>query len=129
MNDFEAAISRMDFHFFAASGHKMDVDEFLQRRDALLLDVRCREETAAVCFPFARLCPVLEIPLHEVPARIVEIPRDKFIGVFCSSGVRNVIIFAYLKSKGYEHVAALSGGYAALTEALVPGKLAKRICG
>jgi len=72
-------------------------------------------------------CIVLEIPTDEVPVRINEIPKDKTIGVFCSSGVRSVIIFAYLKSKGFEKVKILPGGYHDITEAIKPGKVYKHI--
>jgi len=116
----------MDFEFFGTEQHKIDVNEFLERHDSLLLDVRADEEVMTIKLPLAYHCPVLEIPMHNVPQRINEIPHDKMIGVFCSSGVRCVIIFAYLKSKGYENVKILTGGYANLVQALLPRKIYKK---
>ena len=126
MNDFERTISQMDFEFFGTGQHKIDVNEFLEHHDSLLLDVRANEEVKTIKLSLAYHCPVLEIPMHNVPQRINEIPHDKMIGVFCSSGVRCVIIFAYLKSKEYENVKILTGGYANLVQALLPGKIYKK---
>ena len=70
---------------------------------------------------------VLEIPTNEIPLKLDEIPKDKTIGVFCSAGVRAVIIFIYLKSKGYSDVKIIPGGYPPLMEAIMPGKLHKKL--
>lgn len=129
MNQLEQAITKMDYDFFGTGQHKMAVETFLNREDALFLDVRCDEEIETVKINLAHHCPVLHIPTHEVPARVNEIPKDKMIGVFCSSGVRCVIIFAYLKSLGYEKVKVLPGGYANLFPAIMPGKIYKKING
>jgi len=64
---------------------------------------------------------------NEVPDLIHEIPKDCFIGIFCSYCVRSVIIFSYLLSKGYTHVKNISGGYDALMDAFKPGKLYRHI--
>ena len=129
MNELEKAIMKMDFDYFGSGQHIMDVPSFLEREDALFLDVRAREETETIRIGLRHHCPVLEIPMHEVPARLSEIPHDKTIGVFCSSGVRCVIIFAYLKSMGFEKVRILPGGYHNLTDALKPGKIYKKLNG
>ena len=129
MNDLEKTILKMDFEYFGTGKHKIDISVFFEQDNDLLLDVRAEEEIQSIKFSLAHHCPVLEIPMHEVPSRINEIPKDKMIGVFCSSGVRCVIIFAYLKSKGYETVRILSGGYANLTSFLLPGKIYKKING
>ncbi len=127
MNDFEKIIKSMDFSFFATGQHKIEPEEFLKNKKALFLDVRAQEEMDTFQFHLKLHLPVLEIPLHETPQRIDEIPKDKIIGVFCSSGVRCVIAFAYLKSKGYQQVKILEGGYNNLVVNLLPGKIHKRI--
>ena len=126
MNDFERTITQMDFDYFGTGQHKIDMNEFLEHADSLLLDVRADEEVKTLKLSLTYHCSVLEIPMHKVPQRINEIPHDKRIGVFCSSGVRCVIIFAYLKSKGYENVKILTGGYVNLVQALLPGKVYKK---
>jgi len=127
MNDLEKVISEMDFQYFGTGQHKMEVDAFLATDNATLLDVRAREEVETIKLPLAHHVEVLEIPTNEIPARINEIPKDRLIGVFCSAGVRAVIIFTYLKSKGYDRVKIILGGYPPLMQAIMPGKLYKAL--
>ena len=127
MDKLEKAISSMDFRFFGTGQHKVEIEPFLKRKDAVLLDVRAKEETETIKFQLKYHLNVLEIPINEVPARINEIPKDKLVGIFCSSGVRCTIIFTYLKAKGYEKVKILAGGYAKLIEALLTGKIYNHI--
>lgn len=127
MNEIEKVISEMDFRYFGLGHHKIEAEAFLATENAVFLDVRAREEIETVKIPLSHYCGVLEIPTDEVPARIKEIPRDKLIGVFCSAGVRAAIIFCYLKSKGYKDVKLIPGGYVPLMQAVLPGKLHKKL--
>ncbi|NHB69409.1 rhodanese-like domain-containing protein [Perlabentimonas gracilis] len=127
MNELENVIEEMDFIFFATAQHKIEPDAFLKSKEAVFLDVRASEETQTVKFHLKLHIPVLEIPLNEIPKRINEIPKDKLIGIFCSSGVRCVIAFAYLKAKGFKQVKILEGGYSNLMTNLLPGKIYKHI--
>ncbi len=117
----------MDFSFFATGKHKIDAATFLASQDAILLDVRANEETSTIKLSLIHYLPVIEIPFNELPLKIDQLPNDKFIGVFCSSGVRSAITFAYLKSKGFENVKMIEGGYPQLMEAIMPGKIYKHI--
>jgi rhodanese-related sulfurtransferase len=127
MNDLEKVINEMDFQYFGTGQHKMEADAFLASENAILLDVRAKEEVETIKMPLLHHVQVLEIPTNEVPQRISEIPKDKLIGVFCSAGVRAVIIFTYLKSKGYDKVKIILGGYPSIMEAIMPGKLYKNL--
>ena len=127
MNELEQQISQMDFQYFGSGQHKIDAEAFLAKENAVLLDVRAREEVETVKLDFSHHCQVIQIPTNEVPAKINELPKDRFIGVFCSAGVRAVIIFAYLKSKGFKEVKIILGGYAPLMAAIMPGKLYKTL--
>ncbi len=69
----------------------------------------------------------LNIPINEIPHRIDEIPKTKFIAVFCPANVRSAIVYAYLLSKGFTEVRIVEGGYSALTEALKPGQVLRVI--
>ncbi|MGB9907777.1 MAG: rhodanese-like domain-containing protein [Candidatus Saccharicenans sp.] len=117
----------MDFAFFGSGQHKIEADNFLKKDNAVLLDLRAREETETLKLSLRHHLPVLEIPFHELPARVNEIPRDKFIGLFCSSGVRSSMALIYLKSQGFENLRLVDGGYEQLVEALKPGKIFKHI--
>ncbi|MFW6203222.1 MAG: rhodanese-like domain-containing protein [Marinilabilia sp.] len=127
MNELERTIQNMDFEYFATGQHKIEPETFLKSENAVLLDVRSQEEMNTVQFHLKYHLELLEIPAHDVPSQIEKIPRDKFIGVFCSSGIRCVMIFLYLKSKGFEQVRILEGGYTKLLQALMPGKIYKHL--
>lgn len=127
MNELENVISSMDFNFFGTGKHKIDAVTFLASQDAILLDVRANEETSTLTLSLRHHLPVIAIPFNELPGKIDQLPKDKFIGVFCSSGVRSAITFAYLKSKGFETVKMIEGGYQQFMEAIMPGKIYKHI--
>ncbi|MCD6566473.1 MAG: rhodanese-like domain-containing protein [Bacteroidales bacterium] len=127
MNEVENAISKMDFQYFGTGQHKIDAESFLKKEDSVFLDVRAKEETETIKIVLKHHLPVIEIPLHELPSRLNELPKDKHIGVFCSSGVRCSIAFAYLKHKGFENVRIVEGGYVQLLDALNPGKVYKHL--
>ena len=67
----------------------------------------------------------LDIPVDELPDRLAEVPRDKLVATFCSGTDRAGVAFAFLRSKGYDNVRILKGGYAELMAELMPGKLRK----
>ena len=70
-----------------------------------LLDVREADERAA-----ARIDPSVHIPMREVPSRLVELPRDRPVVVYCHTGTRSMMVAAYLENHGFHDVANLSGG-------------------
>jgi rhodanese-related sulfurtransferase len=127
INEVEKIIKSMDFEFFGKGEHKIDIESFLKKKDSVLLDVRSIEETSTVKLVLKNYLPVYEIPLCELPNELNQLPFDKFIGIFCSSGVRSAIAFAYLKSKGFANVRMIDGGYSQLMEAVMPGKVFKHI--
>ena len=127
MCDVERALKEMDFEFFATSQHKMPEETFLGQRDAVLLDVRAAEEVRAVRIALEGVMASIHIPLHELPDRAGEVPKDKLVGIFCSSGTRAAMAFLYLRGLGYENVKILVHGYGPFMDALKPGKLAKLV--
>lgn len=127
MHKMDKIISNMDFRFFGTGQHKIDAETFLKNVDAVLLDVRAIEETSVIKICLNQYFPVIEIPFHELPEKLNALPRDKHIGIFCSSGVRSAIAFAYLKSNGFANVRMIEGGYTQLTEAIMPGKIFKHL--
>jgi rhodanese-related sulfurtransferase len=127
MNEFDKLLQSMDFRFFGTGQHKIDAESFLKKENSVLLDVRSHEETATIKLSLIHHCQVLEVPIAELPGRFGELPQNKFIGIFCSSGVRSAIAFAYLKTRGLENVRMIEGGYAQFMDALMPGKVFKQI--
>ncbi len=76
--------------------------------ERFILDVRNLSEWKAGHMPGAKL-----IPLPELVDRLEEIPKDANIVIHCQSGGRSAIASSVLKSRGYERVANLIGGFSA----------------
>jgi rhodanese-related sulfurtransferase len=117
--------------YFGKSKHKLVPQSMIETEDVLLLDVRSNEEFASLTMPLRIFENIkyLHIPCNEVPGRINDISKDKNIAIFCSSNFRSTLVYAYLMSEGYESVRILDGGYAALTDAIMPGKVYKHVSG
>ena len=46
----------------------------------------------------------INIPLNELPSRLVELPKDRDVVVFCASGSRSSMAKMVLKTKGFQKV-------------------------
>ncbi len=119
----EQILRDMDFTFFATGEYGMSMPEALPligNDHFFFLDVRAKEEVDFLSFSFAK-----HIPLDEIPDRLDEIPRDKFIIPFCATAFRAAMCYLYLLSKGYEEVKGLTSGTDAMAATLKPGALIK----
>lgn len=84
--------------------------ESLSRRltdteDVLLVDIRTPAEIAQGMIPDALL-----LPMHLIPIRMNEIPKDRDVVIYCRSGARSYQACAYLMQQGYNRVLNLRGG-------------------
>ncbi|MEJ2455687.1 MAG: rhodanese-like domain-containing protein [Candidatus Thiodiazotropha sp.] len=88
-----------------------EIDAFdLQARiaeggDFILLDIRSAGELAQGMLPDAE-----HLPMHLIPLRINELPKDKDVILYCHSGARSYHACAYLAQQGYDNVINLRGG-------------------
>lgn len=73
--------------------------------DFLLLDIRSAGELVQGMLPDAE-----HIPMHAIPLRVNELPKDKDVILYCHSGARSYHACAYLAQQGYENVINLRGG-------------------
>jgi rhodanese-related sulfurtransferase len=73
--------------------------------DFVLLDIRSAGELAQGMLPNAE-----HLPMHLIPVRINELPKDKDLILYCHSGARSYHACAYLAQQGYDNVINLSGG-------------------
>jgi rhodanese-related sulfurtransferase len=71
----------------------------------LLLDIRTEGEVAQGVIPGAQ-----HLPMHLIPLRMSEFPKDKEIVLYCRSGARSYHACAYLAQQGYTNVVNLRGG-------------------
>jgi NADPH-dependent 2,4-dienoyl-CoA reductase/sulfur reductase-like enzyme/rhodanese-related sulfurtransferase len=85
-----------------AQWHELDK---VSRGEAVLLDVRTTPERQKGEIPGS-----LHIPLHELRARLSELPKDKEIIVHCQSGQRSYFACRMLSQMGYR-VRNLTGSY------------------
>ncbi len=89
-----------------------------QRReshDLLILDVRQPAEWAHGHVPGA-----LHISGGELPQRLGELPPERPLAIYCSSGYRSSVAASLLKRHGWREVANVIGGYAAWRAAGLP---------
>ena len=121
---FDKWLAGLDLSFWGTAQHKVTPAQFFERQqneDAVLLDLRSCAETDYLSLPFA-----LHIPIHDLPQRWSEVPTDRLVVTFCSSGVRSAVAFAYLQFRGLTNVRILEGGYNGLTAEFKPGRIHKR---
>jgi len=125
----EQLLRDMTLEFFGSGKHKISPDNLLEIENVLLLDVRTKEEDESISIRLVNHSNIdcKNLPLNELPDRIEEIPEDKLIAVFCPANFRSGMAYLYLLSKGFTNVRILEGGYAALTDAVKPGKVLKII--
>jgi len=73
--------------------------------DIHLIDIRTPAEAAQGAIPNA-----IYLPMHLLPLRMNELPRDKEVVLYCRSGARSYHACAYLAQQGFENAVNLRGG-------------------
>ncbi len=73
--------------------------------DFYLLDIRSAGEVAQGMLPDSDY-----MPMHVIPLRMDELPKDKDVILYCHSGARSYHACAYLIQQGFENVINLRGG-------------------
>lgn len=89
----------------------------INRRDALVVDIRSPAEFSAGHIAHAR-----NIPLADFKARLAELDKFKTrpVVVHCGTGSRSQSAATLLKGAGFQEVFNLQGGVAAWTQAGLP---------
>jgi rhodanese-related sulfurtransferase len=95
----------------------MDAVQMINRKDALILDVREPAEFAGGHAPNAR-----NLPLSQLEKRLGEIQKfkERPAVVFCQSGARAHSACGVLKKAGFTQIAVLAGGIGAWQQANLP---------
>ncbi len=73
--------------------------------DIVLLDIRTEAEVAQGMLPDSE-----HLPMHLIPLRMNDLPRDKDVVLYCRSGARSYHACAYLMQQGLTNVINLRGG-------------------
>jgi len=95
------------------------MEKLLTMDNAVFGDVRSYPEVESL--QLKHHIEVLHIPIDEIPDRIDKISRDRTVGIFCSTGTRSTIVYAFLHAKEYENVHVVLGGYEEVTNLVLPG--------
>ena len=91
-------------------------------KDALVLDVRTRDEFALGSIPGS-----INIPVDALRHRLDELPLEKDIVVTCAVGLRGYVAYRILTQNGFERVRNLSGGYKTWSLAKIEPSINKHI--
>ncbi|NPA35832.1 MAG: rhodanese-like domain-containing protein [Chlorobi bacterium] len=121
----ENALKKTDLEFLGTSKHKITPEKLFETPNAVFLDVRDRKETQTLNFNLNIFgIETIQIPVNELPDRLNELPENKLIACFCSSGTRSAWAYIYLFSKNY-NVKWLETSNEDLAKILKPGKIFK----
>ena len=121
----ESVLKQLTLDFFGTGCHKITAAKLLNMDNAVFVDVRSQgeRETLGIHLQHHKGIKFLHIPLDELPERYHEIPSSDLVAFFCPANVRSTIAMVFLLYKGYKNVRIVEGGYAALTNEMMPGKV------
>ncbi|HPU50513.1 MAG TPA: rhodanese-like domain-containing protein [Burkholderiaceae bacterium] len=93
-----------------------DLSAWLSQADApVVLDVREPWEVALAKVPGS-----VVIPMHEIPARVGELPAQRPIVCLCHHGMRSMQVAIFLERNGFDAVHNLVGGIDAWSREIDP---------
>ena len=73
--------------------------------DLELLDIRSQAEVMQGVLPGSQ-----HLPMHLIPLKLQDLPRDKDVVLYCRSGARSFHACAFLMQQGLRNVVNLRGG-------------------
>lgn len=71
----------------------------------VLIDIRSEAEVMHGILPDSK-----HLPMHLIPLRMNEFPRDREVVLYCRSGARSYHACMYLMQQGFRNVVNLRGG-------------------
>lgn len=83
----------------------------IQQPDVTLLDVRKPGE-----FSLAHIVNANNVPLDEINQEIGTLDKQKKYLVHCAGGYRSMIFLSILRSRGFDHITDVQGGFKAIRE-------------
>ena len=83
-------------------------DKIAAGEDIHLVDIRTPAEVAQAAIPNA-----VHVPMHLLPLRMNEMPKDKDVVLYCRSGARSYHACTFLAQQGFDNVINLRGGIVA----------------
>lgn len=80
--------------------------------DIILVDIRSEAEVAQGILPDAE-----HLPMHLIPLKMNDLPKDKDVVLYCRSGARSYHACNFLGQQGVDNVINLRGGIIAWARA------------
>ncbi|NML19567.1 MBL fold metallo-hydrolase [Pseudoflavitalea sp. G-6-1-2] len=84
----------------------------LEQKDITVLDVRRPGE-----YKLGHITEALNTPLDDINQEIASLDKQKEYYVHCAGGYRSMIFLSILRSRGFEHVTDIQGGFKSIREA------------
>lgn len=120
MENLRSYFKEMDFEAFGTGGFATPAAALpmLIKNSAFLIDLRTNQEAEQLSLPFS-----VNIPLHELPHRLNEIPKNVLIVLFADGPWRASVGLAYLTAKGFDELSIIPQGLPEIIKTLKPGSL------
>jgi rhodanese-related sulfurtransferase len=77
----------------------------LKNEDLYLLDIRSEAEVMHGMLPNSE-----HLPMHLIPVRMMDFPKDRDIVLYCRSGARSYHACRFMMQQGFSNVINLKGG-------------------
>lgn len=82
----------------------------LNGQTPVLLDVREAWEVQTASVPPRAGLEIIHMPMRSIPARYMELDRQRPIACLCHHGARSMQVAYFLHQQGFAHVANVAGG-------------------
>jgi len=86
----------------------------------VLLDVREPWEIQLAAVPQPTDLDVMLMPMRAIPARYLELDRNRPVACMCHHGVRSMQVAHFLHQQGFQHIVNVTGGINAWAMELDP---------
>ena len=83
----------------------IELDEYLEDNQPLLLDVREQWE-----FDICQIKGAILMPMGEIAKSYLNLNKDSKVALYCHSGIRSMHVADFLLSKGFQSLVNLQGG-------------------
>jgi hydroxyacylglutathione hydrolase len=88
-----------------------ELAEKIEKENVLVIDVRRPSEYTAEHIDGAK-----SLPLDSINDLMAEFPKNQTMYIHCAGGYRSMIAASILKSRGYDNLVDVAGGFAAITQ-------------
>jgi len=88
-----------------------ELAEKIEKENVLVIDVRRPSEFAAEHIDGAK-----SLPLDGISELMAEFPKEETMYIHCAGGYRSMIAASILKSRGYDNLIDVAGGFAAISQ-------------